>query len=120
LSYKGRRETKRLWSRIKKAVLDALGKAKPRAADGVAALKREVTIRVRHFDEEVEKKAVTTYCDKYIGKRAEPYAAVFRNMRRQLAPLQGQERKTWVQVLRIVDEAVGMLDRLHAGRSNAR
>jgi hypothetical protein len=27
-------------------------------------------------------------------------------MRRQLAPLQGQERKTWVQVLRIGDVAI--------------
>ena len=76
------------------------------APDGVAALKREITIRVRDFDEEVEEKAVTTYCDTYIGKRAEVYAAVFRNMRQQLAPLQGQERKTWVQALRIGELAI--------------
>lgn len=93
-------------ARIKNAVLEALGKAKPMVADGVAGLKREITIRVRDFDEEAEEKAVTTYCDKYIGKRAEPYAAVFRNMRQQLAPMQGQERKTWVQVVRIGDVAI--------------
>jgi len=93
-------------ARIKAAVLDALNKAEPTAPDSVAALRREFTIRVRSFDEEAEEKAVTTYSDKYIGKRAEPYAAVFRKMRKQLAPLQGQERKTWIQVVRIGDLAI--------------
>jgi len=93
-------------ARIKNAVLDALSKTEPMAADGVAALKREITIRVRDFDDEAEEKAVRSYCDKHIGKRAEPYIAVFRNMRHQLAPLQGQERKTWVQVVRIGDVAL--------------
>ena len=92
--------------RIKNAVLDSVSKAEPMAVDGVAARKREITIRVRHFDEEAEERAVKSYCDKHIGKRAEPYIAVFRNMRRQLAPLQGQERKTWVQVVRIGDVAI--------------
>lgn len=46
------------------------------------------------------------YCDKYIGKRAEPCATVFRNMRQQLSPLQGRERKTWVQVVRVGDVAI--------------
>lgn len=41
-----------------------------------------------------------------MGQRAEPVIEVFRNMRRQLAPLQGQERKTWVQVVRIGDVAI--------------
>ncbi len=93
-------------ARIKNAVLDALSKTEPLAGDGVAALKREITIRVRDFDEQAEEKAVTSYCDTHIGKRAEPYVAVFRNMRQQLAPLQGQERKSWVQVVRIGDVAI--------------
>ena len=46
------------------------------------------------------------YCRQYAPGHAEPIAQVFRNMRRELAPQRGQERETWLQVLRIGDVAL--------------
>ena len=69
-------------------------------------MKRPLKFHVRHFDEGAEEAAVTRYCRKYSPGYAEYTAKVFRNMRAELAPLQGQERETWVQVLRIGDVAI--------------
>lgn len=92
--------------RILSAVRDTLAKARPRAVAKLGALKRPLKFRVRHFDEAAEDAAVGRYCRKYAGAGAEVIIQVFRNMRRELAPLQGQERETWLQVLRIGDVAV--------------
>lgn len=89
--------------RIQAAVRAGLSTLEPRQVDAVRGLRRELTFRVRHFDEEAEEKAVSYYC----GKRfKDDYTAgVFRKMRRELTPHQGEERKTWVQVLVIGDVA---------------
>ena len=92
--------------RIKAAVADALNQAQPRDVTKLAALKRPVKFRVRHFNETVEDEAVLRYCGKYTPGHAEGIAKVFRNMRAELGPQQGQERETWVQALRIGDVAI--------------
>jgi len=93
-------------ARIKHAVLDALARAEPRKVDRLAALKRPFTFKVRTFDEAAEDHAVTEYCEKRIGPRADSVIDVFREMRGLLAPQQGQERTTWVQVMCIGDVAI--------------
>jgi hypothetical protein len=93
-------------TRIKNAVAETLAHAQPREVKSVAALKRPLKFRVRNFDEAAEEAAVTRYCRKYAPGGAEAIIPVFRNMRRELAPQQGQERETWVQVLRIGDIAI--------------
>ncbi|HUT93701.1 MAG TPA: hypothetical protein VMY37_29830 [Thermoguttaceae bacterium] len=93
-------------TRIKQAVLDALARAEPHEVDRLAAIKRPFTFKVRTFDEAAEDQAVSEYCKKRIGPRAESVIAVFREMRKLLAPQQGQERTTWVQVVLIGDVAI--------------
>jgi len=92
--------------RVRAAVLDAMEKASGAAVTELRGLRREVTYRVRNFDEEAEDAAVIAYT----RKRCEPggaerIAEVFRSMRRQLASHRGEERRTWVQALRIGDIA---------------
>lgn len=92
--------------RISEAVRAALAQATPHPVDKIAALKRPFTFRVRHFDEAKEDAAVTAYCEKRAALRARSTIDVFRNMRRELAPQQGQERTTWLQAIRIGDVAI--------------
>jgi hypothetical protein len=92
--------------RLKEAVRDTLAKAQVRDATRLAALKRPFKYRIRRFDEAAEEAAVERYCRKYAAGSAEVFMKVFRNMRRELAPLQGQERETWLQVMRIGDVAL--------------
>jgi hypothetical protein len=92
--------------RLKTAVLEALAEAKDRPVDKLAAIKRPMKFKVRTFDEATEEAAVNRYCRKYAPSGAAGIAAVFRTMRSELAPSQGQERETWVHVLRIGDVAL--------------
>jgi len=92
--------------RLKQAVRDTLAKAQLRDSAPLAALKRPFKYRVRRFNEQAEEAAVERYCRKYAPAAADVFMKVFRNMRRELAPLQGEERETWLQVLRIGDVAL--------------
>jgi hypothetical protein len=92
--------------RLKDAVRDTLAKAEPRDVTSLVALKHPFKYRIRRFDEQAEEAAVERYCRKYAPAAAEVFTKVFRNMRRDLAPLQGQERETWLQVMRIGDVAL--------------
>ena len=94
------------FSRIKKTVSETLAKAERREVKSIGALKKAVKFRVRKFDETAEEEAVTRYCRKYAPGGAETIIPVFRNMRRELASQQGQERETWVQAMRIGDVAI--------------
>jgi hypothetical protein len=92
--------------RIKQAVVNALDKATPRAVTRIAALKMPFTYKVRSFDETMEDAAVSAYCKARAPKQADEYVRVFRDQRKLLAPLQGEERTTSVQALLIGDVAV--------------
>jgi neutral ceramidase len=93
-------------TRMKQAVKEALAQAQPHPVARLAALKRPFKFKVRTFDEAAEEAAVTGYCQKRIPERAEVVAGVFRNMRRELSPQQGQERTTWIQTMVIGDVAI--------------
>ena len=92
--------------RIKAAVRETFARAEPRPVSSIAGLKREFTFRIRRFDEAREEEAVAAYCRKRAGERWEGIVQVFRDQRKVLAPLQGQERRTWIQALRIGDVAI--------------
>jgi hypothetical protein len=94
------------FTKIKKAVVETLAGVQPQKVDRLAALKRSFKFKVRTFDEAAEEKAVNDYCTKRLGEHAEPVVEVFRTMRKELAPLQGQERTTWLQVMQIGDVAL--------------
>ncbi len=91
--------------RMKDAIRRALRKAKPLAATPIRAVRKEITYRVRRFDEAAEDAAVVAYCTKRIQQPESVYT-VFRTMRKHLAPHQGEERRTWLQALRIGDVAI--------------
>jgi hypothetical protein len=93
-------------SRMKDAVRKALASSKPRPAEKLGAIKRSFTFKVRAFNETAEEEAVTQYCKKYAPSHADQIIPVFRKMRMELAPKQGQVRETWLQVMRIGDVAI--------------
>jgi hypothetical protein len=93
-------------ARIKQVVKDAISKAQLRPVNRLAAIKRPFKFKVRSFDEAKEDEGVTRYCRKYVGAYGETVIQVFRDMRKALAPQQGQERETWLQVLLIGDVAI--------------
>src|SRR5262249_30819805 len=92
--------------RVKSAVLDAVAQAPTHSVTQIGAIKRPFRFQVRQFDEKAEDEAVVRYCDKYVGGYGEQVVGVFRDMRKHLAPQQGQERETWLQVLLIGDIAI--------------
>ncbi len=92
--------------RIKNAVREAVELAEERPVDRVVAVKRKFTYRVRRFDDQREDKAVAAYCRKRAPSGANDIIRVFREQRSILAPLQGQERTTWLQVIVIGDVAL--------------
>jgi hypothetical protein len=94
--------------RIRQAVARGLAAAQPRPLDHVRGFRKEIVLKVRHFNEADDERAATSYCMKRIKDpaAAERVIGVFRAMRRELAPQQGQERKTWVQALTIGNVAI--------------
>jgi len=92
--------------RIKAAVHETAAKAETRPVSSIAALKREFAYRVRRFDESAEEEAVATYCRKRSAERADGFMKVFRDQRDVLRSHQGEERKTWLQAIRIGDVAI--------------
>lgn len=94
--------------RIHEAVAAALDAAAERPVDRVDAIRKEIAVKVRRFQEDADDRAVVTYCTKRIKdtQAARRTIEIFRDMRRQVAPRQDQERRTWVQALRIGDVAI--------------
>jgi putative membrane-bound dehydrogenase-like protein len=92
--------------RLKRAVLDARAQAEPRPVARVAAIKRPFTYRVRTFDEAVEAVKVDRYTAAHAKGSATRIGAIFANARRELAPRQGEQRTTWLQVVLVGDVAI--------------
>ncbi|MDZ4849610.1 MAG: hypothetical protein SGI77_09965 [Pirellulaceae bacterium] len=92
--------------RIKDAVHSSFAQAQPRTVDKLASIKRPFTFKVRHFDEAKDDAAVVAYCEKRMPTRSESTIDVFRKMRAELRSQQGQDRVTWLQVMRIGDVAI--------------
>jgi neutral ceramidase len=92
--------------RIKQAVADAMGKATPHPVKRITAVKVPFKYKVRTFDEAKEDAAVSAYCGVRAPKGADDIIRVFRDQRRVLRPIQGQERTSWVQAMLIGDVAI--------------
>lgn len=93
--------------RILNALRYTVDQARPMWVSRIASARREVTVTVRNFDEQKEEQAVSYYCRKRRGPEAgEKIAAVFRQMRAELAPYRGEKRKTWVSATCVGDVAI--------------
>lgn len=93
--------------RVRNAVAVTLDKAPPRELGKIVGRRREVALKVREFDESRDDAAVVDYCTK---RQPAPWHEktinIFRDMRKQVAKMQGQERKTWVQAIVLGDVAL--------------
>jgi len=93
--------------RIRTAVAGTLDKAQSRELNKIVGRRKEVALKVRTFDDAKDDAAVVAYCTK---RQPAPYHEktinIFRDMRKQVAPRQGQERKTWVQAIVLGDVAL--------------
>lgn len=87
--------------RIREAVLDANSHTQMRTVKRLAVIKRPFKFKVRQFDEATEDELVRRY-----DRSSEDVIRVFRDMRKTLAPLRGQERETWLQAVLIGDVAI--------------
>lgn len=94
--------------RIKQAVAGTLEKAQVRPLDRIAGIRKEIDLKVRRFDEAKAQHEAESYCMKRVpdAKAARSVIDTFRTMRAELAPRQGQTRKTWVQAIRLGDVAL--------------
>ncbi len=89
--------------RIVSAVRQAVAAGQPWRLEPMVAVKRPFHYQIRYFDEQAEDQAVDSYCRSRVGEGAEAIIAVFRRMRRELAPLQGENRSTEIQAIRLGD-----------------
>ncbi|MSR65180.1 MAG: hypothetical protein EXS18_05300 [Verrucomicrobiae bacterium] len=87
--------------RITAAVEKGLRDAQRVPLDSVAVLKRRFAYRIREFDEAAEEATVTYWAEKYNPTGAEVTKKIFRAMRADMAPVQGEERQTWLQAIRL-------------------
>jgi hypothetical protein len=88
-------------------VADALDKETEHPVPRIVGRRREITLRVRHFDEAADDAAVVLYCTRRLpAPYHEKTIQVFREMRKKLASMQGRERKTWVQAIVVGDIAL--------------
>jgi neutral ceramidase len=82
--------------RIASEVKTSLSKSQRRPMGRLASLKRPFTYKVRTFDEETEDATVTACCKKWVGESAANIPPVFKQMRRQLAGIQDEQRESWI------------------------
>jgi hypothetical protein len=90
--------------RIKAAVKEALARSEFRTVRHVAAIKRELTFRVRQFDDKAENDAITAHCERWLAAQDAPHVVEsYRKARQKFTHLRGTEQTTWIQSLRIGD-----------------
>ncbi|PIU60621.1 MAG: hypothetical protein COS85_23520 [Armatimonadetes bacterium CG07_land_8_20_14_0_80_59_28] len=92
--------------RVVTAVEEGIEKAERIPHSPVTVMKRPFVYRVREFDENAEEAAVKYWAEKYAPESAEATQQVFRDMRAAMAPVQGEERETSLQVIRLGDIAL--------------
>jgi hypothetical protein len=92
--------------RLKQVIQAGVERAPPRPVARLAGIKRAFKFKVRTFDEAKEDAAVSAYCEKRAPAGAKAIIENFRKSREVIAPQQGQDRETWLQVLLIGDVAI--------------
>ena len=91
--------------RVVDAVEETLGRLQPALPGPVQVLNRQFTYHVRRFDEAKEALSVKSYLEKYAPQRTPRQIEMFRRMRKEMAPHQGEARHTRLQIIRLGDIA---------------
>lgn len=92
--------------RIVEAVEYGLKVAEPLDVEPLIALRRPFSYRLRRFDEAAEEAAVKYWSETYTPEKPQTHQQVFRQMREEMAPVQGEEREISLQVIRLGDVAL--------------
>jgi hypothetical protein len=92
--------------RVVEAVEWGLRSAEPTPTAPLRSLKRPFVYRVREFDEAQEEAAVRYWSETYTPEDPAVHQRIFREMRAEMAPVQGQARETCVQVIRVGEIAL--------------
>lgn len=95
--------------RMKQAILEALAQSSEHPVSRVKGIRSEFPVKVRHFDEAKDAKAVADYLHyrfKDNPQAEKTVADVFAARRKELATHQGETRQTWIQAIQIGDTAV--------------
>ncbi len=87
--------------RIVEAVEYGLKVAEPLDVEPFIALRRPFSYRVRRFDEAAEEAAVRYWSQTYTPEDPLAHQDVFRRMREEMAPVQGEEREISLTVIRL-------------------
>lgn len=92
--------------RLRRAILSARDRAESQSIERVQAIKRPFRFRVRTFNEAEEAAKVHRYTIRYSAPNASRIEEIFAKARNDLRGRQGEERTTWVQVIRLGDLAI--------------
>ncbi|HVX13928.1 MAG TPA: hypothetical protein VHC22_22280 [Pirellulales bacterium] len=92
--------------RLKEVIRTGLDETQPRPVERLAAQKRPFRFKVRTFDEAKEDATIYAYCERRVPAGSKIILETFRKQREQIAPEQGRERETWLQVMLIGDVAI--------------
>ena len=87
--------------RVVGAVEQGLQWGEPASVASLRVLKRPLVYHMREFDEAQEEAAVRYWSETYTPADPGIHQRIFRVMRAEMAPLQGHERQTWLQVIRL-------------------
>ena len=87
--------------RVVDAIEEALGRLESALPGPVKVLSRPFTYRIRRFDEAREATAVKSYMERYLPQEAAGMMEVFRKLRQEIAPHQGEARQTCLQAIRL-------------------
>ena len=98
--------TAELVHRVVAAVERGLAQAEGVDVSSVRCIKRRFTYHTRHFDEDREEAAVRYWSETYTPDSPTGTQDVFRAMRAEMAPLQGEQREATLQVIRLGDVAL--------------
>jgi len=87
--------------RVVGAVEDSLSCLQSSSSGTVSVLRRGFDYKIRRFDEGRESAAVSNYMKKYAPQESAEAMKVFRKMRDEMVPHQGETRRTYIQIIRL-------------------
>jgi len=92
--------------RVAAAVEQGLRDARSLRHDAATTEQLPFVYRLREFDGAAQEAAVKYWTEKYTPESAQQTQQVFRDMRAEMAPVQGEERRTRLQVIRLGEVAL--------------
>ncbi|MHB1457540.1 MAG: GNAT family N-acetyltransferase [Armatimonadota bacterium] len=94
-------------TRLSNAIDDTIPDMRLGLLGPLSASKIPFKYNIRTFSETAADIAVVDYCSRYLDSASsDSWISIFRKMRERLAPMQGEERESWIQLIRLGDIAI--------------